>query len=63
LDGGAFCYYAFDNVETRIRYILNEPESKSFPFVLLFMTTVLTSIACALSADIFHRLIETAFIH
>ena len=63
LDNDLTCYYAYDQIEERIRYILNGTPLKSFPFMFTCLAAVSMSLVCALSVDIVHHLIEYTLDH
>jgi len=63
LDDRALCHYGNDCIHERIHYLLSDESEKRFPAFLIILTTLSMSIICALSADIFHHLIEYTLSH
>ena len=63
MDSNAACHYALDDIEGRISYLLADQQGKEFPFVAAVLTATFMSITCALSADIFHHVIEFTLSH
>ena len=57
------CHYAFDNIEARIGYILSEQKYKKLPIFAISLLTIFMTLACALSADVFHHVIEYSLSH
>jgi len=52
------CHYGLDSIEQRICYLLSEKRAKKIPLIFLCLVVVSMSVVCAVSADIFHHVIE-----
>jgi len=63
LNNESFCYYAVNNIEQRINYLLTEQQSKLFSLYSVLLAVVSVTLMCALSADFFHHFIESTLSH
>jgi len=58
LNDKTVCHYGLDNIEQRICYLLSEERAKKIPLFFLGLVVISMSVVCAVSADIFHHVIE-----
>jgi len=57
------CHYGLDNIDQRIRYLLDDNKGDDIPKLLVFSFIALLALSCALGTDSIHHAIEISLHH